>query len=166
MHVFEIKHPVAHSADDMYALVARVEEYPLFLPLIEGLTVTEREHAGGKEVLIATMQVGYKFIRESFTTKVTLDPQAREILVEYLDGPFYHLENRWRFLSRDDGGSDIDFYIAYRFRSRLFEHVVGGLFDRAVQKYTHAFETRADAVYGRKPIVGAAPPSHHGAEQG
>jgi len=166
MHVFEIKHPVAHSADDMYALVARVEEYPLFLPLIEGLTVTQREQAGDKEVLIATMQVGYKLIRESFTTKVTLDEQAREILVEYLDGPFHHLENRWRFLPRADGGSDIDFYIAYRFRSRLFEHVVGGLFDRAVQKYTHAFETRADTVYGRKPIVGAPSASHHGAEQG
>ncbi len=148
MHVFEINHPVAHSADDMYALVARVEEYPQFLPLVEALTVTRREEVEGKEVLIATMQVGYKLIRERFTTKVTLDRPGHTIFVEYLDGPFSFLENRWRFLPRGGDASDVDFYIAYAFRSRMFERVVGGLFDKAVRKYTDAFEARADEVYG------------------
>ncbi|MHA1134138.1 MAG: type II toxin-antitoxin system RatA family toxin [Alphaproteobacteria bacterium] len=156
MHVYEVKHPVAHSADDMYALVASVETYPQFLPLVEALQVTRREQDGDKPVLIATMQVGYKLIRESFTTKVTLNAETREILVEYLDGPFSHLENRWRFLPRTDGSSEIDFYIAYSFRSRMFEHVVGGLFDKAVRKYTDAFETHADAVYGRKDVMVAS----------
>jgi len=150
MHVFEMKHPVAHTADDMYALVARVEDYPKFLPLCEGLQVTRRELVEEKEILIATMQVGYRLIRESFTTKVTLDAPTRTIFVEYLDGPFSHLENRWRFIPRGDGGSDIDFYIAYSFRSRMFERLMGGLFDKAVQKYTSAFEARADKVYGVK----------------
>jgi coenzyme Q-binding protein COQ10 len=152
MHIYEIRHPVAHSADDMYALVARVEDYPQFLPLIEALNVKSREETGTKEILIATMQVGYKLIRESFTTKVTLDQPARMIFVEYLDGPFSHLENRWRFIPRADGGSDIDFYIAYSFRTWMFERLVGGLFDKAVRKYTDAFEARADAVYGRKTM--------------
>lgn len=149
MHVFETKHRVAHSADDMFALVARVEEYPLFLPLCEALTVKRREQTETSEVLIATMTVGYKLIRESFTTRVELDRPARSILVEYLDGPFSHLENRWTFKPLGDGVCEVDFYIAYSFGSRLFERLVGGLFDKAVQKYTHAFEARADAVYGR-----------------
>lgn len=150
MHVFEVKHRVAHSAQDMYALVARVEDYPKFLPLIEALNVTHREEVEGKTVLTATMQVGYKLIRERFTTKVTLDDANQTILVEYLDGPFSHLENRWTFPPHDDGGSEVDFYIAYSFRSRMFERLIGGLFARAVEKYTHAFEARADEVYGRK----------------
>jgi coenzyme Q-binding protein COQ10 len=153
MHIYEVKHPVAHSADDMYALVAQVEEYPKFLPLVEALKVKTREQAENKEVLIATMQVGYKLIRERFTTKVVLDPTARTIFVAYLDGPFSHLENRWKFIPRSDGGCDIDFYIAYSFRSRMFERLVGGLFDKAVRKYTDAFEARADRVYGRKRSV-------------
>jgi coenzyme Q-binding protein COQ10 len=153
MHVFEIKHPVAHSADDMYALVANVEDYPQFLPLCEALAIKRREQHGDRQVLIATMQVGYKLIRESFTTKVALDPADRVIFVEYLDGPFSHLENRWQFIPRSDGGSDIDFYIAYSFRSRMFERLVGGLFDKAVQKYTTAFEARADEVYGAKRLA-------------
>jgi len=153
MHVYEIKHPVAHSADEMYALVARVEDYPKFLPLVEALAVKRRDTIEGREVLIATMQVGYKLIRESFSTKVELDLSGRTIFVEYLDGPFAHLENRWQFIPRGDGGSDIDFYIAYSFRSRMFERLVGGLFTKAVQKYTDAFEARADEVYGPKSIA-------------
>jgi coenzyme Q-binding protein COQ10 len=96
------------------------------------------------------MVVGYKLIRESFTTQVTLDHDGRTILVEYLDGPFAFLENRWHFAPRGARTCEVDFYIAYSFRSRLFERLVGGLFARAVQKYTDAFEARADQVYGRK----------------
>ena len=150
MHVYEVKHRVAHSAPDMYALVANVGDYPKFLPLIEALDVTRREEVDGKTVLTATMQVGYKLIRECFTTKVTLDDANQTILVEYLDGPFSHLENRWTFPPHGDDGCEVDFYIAYSFRSRMFERLIGGLFAKAVEKYTHAFETRADEVYGRK----------------
>jgi coenzyme Q-binding protein COQ10 len=150
MHVYETKHSVAHSADEMFALVARVEDYPKFLPLCEELNVKRREQREGKELLIASMTVGYGFIHESFTTQVHLDPAGRTILVEYLDGPFTFLENRWRFHPRGEGACEIDFYIAYAFRSRLFERLVGGLFGRAVEKYTTAFEARADAIYGRQ----------------
>lgn len=150
MHVFETKHRVTHSADDMFALVAHIEDYPKFLPLCEALSVKRREQGETGEVLIATMTVGYKLIRESFTTRVALDRRGRSILVEYLDGPFSHLENRWQFKPLVDGSCEISFYIAYSFRSRLFERLVGGLFNKAVEKYTHAFEARADAVYGRQ----------------
>ena len=150
MHVYETTHPVAHSADEMFALVARVEDYPKFLPLCEGLEVTRREERDGKEVLIATMTVGYGMINESFTTQVHLDHAARTILVEYLDGPFTFLENRWRFHPEGARVCEVAFYIAYAFRSRLFERLVGRLFAKAIERYTSAFETRADAVYGRK----------------
>ena len=150
MHVYETTHPVAHSADDMFALVARVEDYPKFLPLCEGIEVTRREERDGKEILVAAMTVGYGMIRETFTTRVHLDPAARTILVEYLDGPFAFLENRWHFQPNGEEACEVDFYIAYGFRSRFFERLVGGLFARAVERYTGAFEARADAVYGRK----------------
>jgi coenzyme Q-binding protein COQ10 len=153
MHVYETTHPVAHSADEMYALVARVEDYPKFLPLCEDLKVIRREERDGKDVLVATMTVGYGMIRESFTTRVHLDHAARGILVEYLDGPFTFLENRWRFQPTGADTSEVAFYIAYAFRSRLFERLVGGLFGRAVERYTRAFEERADAVYGPRVVA-------------
>ncbi|MEG6509680.1 type II toxin-antitoxin system RatA family toxin [Methyloligella sp. 2.7D] len=148
MHTYEVIHHVGHSAQDMFNLVADVEKYPLYLPLCEELKITKRETREGKEVLIAKMVVGYKLIRESLTTEVVLDPENRQILVEYLDGPFSFLENRWRFVETDQKTCDIDFYIRYAFRSRMLEKLMGGLFAKAVERYTAAFEERADKVYG------------------
>jgi coenzyme Q-binding protein COQ10 len=148
MHVYETVHPVAHSADDMFALVANVESYPSFLPVCEALTVRRRQQESDKEVLIATMTIGYKLLRESFTTQVILDRAQRTILVKYLDGPFAFLENRWRFLPLGAAACEVDFYIAYSFRSRVLERLMARLFSKAVQKYTGAFEARADAIYG------------------
>jgi coenzyme Q-binding protein COQ10 len=153
MHVYETTHPVAHSAEDMFALVARIEDYPKFLPLCEALEVKKRDVQGDKEVIVATMTVGYGLIRESFTTKVHLDRMARTILVEYLDGPFTFLENRWHFQPKSHDACDVGFYIAYAFRSRLFERLIGGLFAKAVERYTTAFEARADAIYGPKQAL-------------
>lgn len=150
MHVYETKHVIGQTADDMFALVADVESYPKFLPLCEELKLKRRERRDSKEVLIATMVVGYKLIRESFTTEVILDADARTILVHYLDGPFAFLENRWSFRPITPQACKVDFYIAYRFRSRLLERLMGGLFDKAVRKYTDAFEARADAIYGAR----------------
>jgi coenzyme Q-binding protein COQ10 len=150
MHVYETKHSVAHTADDMFKLVADVELYPKFLPLCEELKLKRRERRDGRDALVATMTVGYKLIRESFTTEVILDAENRTIVVHYLDGPFSFLVNRWRFRPLSPESCEIDFYIAYSFRSRLLERLMGGLFDRAVRKYTHAFEARADEIYGTR----------------
>jgi len=76
------------------------------------------------------------------------DLPDRLILVEYLDGPFSFLENRWRFTPLTDTSCDIHFFIRYSFRSRMLERLMGGLFAKAVRKYTEAFEERADKVFG------------------
>ncbi|MGZ5890263.1 MAG: SRPBCC family protein, partial [Hyphomicrobium sp.] len=78
-----------------------------------------------------------------------------EIRVAYLDGPFSHLDNRWRF--RDaGGGSHIDFFIDYAFSSRVLALLMGAVFDKAVRKYTAAFEARAHALYDAPTPIAAA----------
>jgi coenzyme Q-binding protein COQ10 len=131
----------------MYRIVADVEAYPQFLPLCEGLHVESREVTADKTTIIATMSVGYKTIRESFRTRVTLTPADPAILVEYLDGPFKRLENRWRFLPTATG-SDVHFFIDYEFRSVMLSVLMGALFDKAFRRFSEAFEDRARTVYG------------------
>jgi coenzyme Q-binding protein COQ10 len=147
MPSFTTTRRVPYTPQQMFDLVADVEQYPEFLPLCEGLTVRSRERRGTSTVLVATMVVGYKAIREAFTTRVTLLPASPVVLVEYLDGPFRRLENRWRFLPAD-GGCEVDFFIDYEFRSPLLGVLVGALFDKAFRKFAEAFETRAGVVYG------------------
>jgi len=139
---------VRHSATDMFDLVANVEAYPGFVPLCESLVVHSRRQDGEREVLVATMTVAYKFIRESFTTKVVLDRPAMTIGAEYLDGPFKYLENVWRFEPHGRGDCLVHFTIDYEFRSSALGLMMGAVFDRAFRKFTEAFEARADAVYG------------------
>ena len=136
----------------MFDLVADVERYPEFVPLCRELTVRRRTtEADGTEVLIADMAVAYKLVRESFRSRVTLDRPNLQILVEYLEGPFSHLENRWSFRPAADKGCEVEFFIDYEFRSRTLGLLMGAMFDAAFRRFAVAFERRADEVYGRKP---------------
>ncbi len=149
MPSFTSTHKVNHSAADMFNLVSDVERYPEFVPLCQALHVRGRKDLGeGREVLIADMTVAYKLFRETFTSRVELRPHENTILVEYLDGPFKHLENRWTFTDRDDGACDVGFFITYEFKSRTLGSLMGVMFDKAFRKFSSAFEARADEVYG------------------
>ena len=156
MPSFRITRWVRHSPQQMYDLVADVEHYPEFLPLCESLRVLRRQPGTGEgqgegegtEVLVAEMGVGYKAIRERFTTRVSLDPANHKIVAEYIDGPFRHLENRWLFKEAPNGGCAVDFFITYEFKSRTLGLLMGTMFDRAFRKFTDAFEGRANRMYG------------------
>lgn len=139
---------VRHAPAEMFALVADVERYPEFLPMCEALTVRSRREGDGVTVLIADMTVGYKALRETFTSQVTLRPEQNRIDVKYLDGPFRYLENRWDFVEAPEGGSEIRFFIDYEFKSRILGAVMGSMFDRAFRMFAEAFEKRADTIYG------------------
>lgn len=146
---------VRHRADQMFDLVADVERYPEFVPLCESLKVRQRTtDADGREVIVADMTVSFKLVRESFTSRVTLDRPNMKILVEYLRGPFSKLENRWTFTPRGDDASDVGFFISYEFKSRMLALLMGAMFDAAFQRFAAAFEARADVIY-RAPRVGA-----------
>ena len=141
---------VKHSPGDMFDLVADVEKYPLFVPLCSALRVRSRQpQTDGRLVMIADMTVAYKFIRETFTSRVTLDRPNLQILVEYLDGPFSRLENRWAFRATGDHTCDVEFFISYDFKSRTLGLIMGTMFDAAFRRFAGAFERRADLVYAK-----------------
>jgi len=148
MPTFETVRPARHSPERMFDLVADVEKYPEFVPLCEKLVVRQRREDGDTTVLIADLTAGYGPVRETFTSMVTLDRSALTIKVEYVDGPFRFLDNRWNFVERADGGADVHFWISYEFRSRMLGALMGSMFDKAFRKFSEAFETRADRVYG------------------
>ena len=137
----------------MFDLVADVERYPEFVPLCQSLKVRQRTSAAdGTEVVVADMTVSFKLVRQTFTSKVTLDRPNRKILVEYLRGPFSHMENRWPFEPKSDQACDVGFFITYDFKSRMLALLMGAMFDTAFQRFASAFEKRADVVYGKSSV--------------
>lgn len=150
MPSFSNKRRVAHSADQMFDLVADVERYPEFVPLCHSLTVRQRmPKPDGTEIVVADMTVSFKLVRETFTSRITLDRANLKITVEYLKGPFSNLQNRWTFESRAADACDVIFFISYEFKSRMLALLMGSMFDAAFARFSAAFEKRADVVYGR-----------------
>ena len=149
---FSSKRRVRHTAPQMFDLVADVERYPEFVPLCQSLKIRQRTpKEDGTEIVVADMTVSFKLVRETFTSRVTLDRPNLKILVEYLRGPFSKMDNRWEFHAVGDHICDVKFFISYEFRSRTLGLLMGAMFDAAFRKFSAAFERRADAIYGRRP---------------
>ena len=150
MPQFSTRRRVRHAAVDMFDLVSDVEKYPEFVPLCAGMKVKSRTDKGNDVgVIIAEMTVAYKMIRQSYTSRATLDRPNLKILVEYLNGPFSYMQNRWVFHLVDDKTCDVEFFIDYEFKSRTLAMLMGAMFDSAFRRFATAFENRADKIYGR-----------------
>jgi len=136
-----------YRPDQLYDLVADVERYPEFLPWCLGARIRRREG----NTLIADLVVGFKMIRERFTSRVVLHDKAAapnlRIDVTYVQGPFKYLNNHWLFLPHEEGCL-LDFYVDFEFRSRLLQKVMQPLFNEAVRRMVGAFESRAKELYG------------------
>ncbi len=133
-----------YTADQIYTLVADIERYPEFLPWCTALRIRRRE--GNK--IIADMSIGFKLVRETFTTEVTLSPETREIHVTYINGPFRYLTNHWRFTSVGEGTCEVTFDIDFEFRSKLLQTLMGAVFHEVISRMVKAFQSRAKQLYG------------------
>ena len=132
-----------YSAEQMFDLVADVARYPEFLPWVIATRVKSDD---GRE-MVADMLVGFKALREKFTSRVLKDrPHRLEVI--YVDGPMRDLDNVWHFRPLAGGGCEIGFCVDFTFKNKMFEVLAGQYFDRAFRKMVAAFETRADALYG------------------
>ncbi|KGM31624.1 type II toxin-antitoxin system RatA family toxin [Inquilinus limosus] len=139
-----------YTPQQLYELVADIESYPSFLPWCLAARIRKREG----NVLTADLVIGFKMIRERYTSRVTLTP-GQQIDVAYVDGPMKRLTNCWRFLPHP-AGCEIDFHVDFEFRSRVLQTVIGAVFHEAFRRMVGAFETRARALYGDRASVPAA----------
>jgi coenzyme Q-binding protein COQ10 len=154
---FSNRRRVNHTAEEVFDLVADVERYPEFVPMCHSLKVRQRTPGpNGTETIVADMTVSFKLIRETFTSRVTLDRPNLKINVEYLRGPFASMDNRWAFEPKGDNACDVVFFIAYEFRNRMLALLMGAMFDAAFQRFVSAFEKRADAIYPRRAPAASA----------
>jgi coenzyme Q-binding protein COQ10 len=140
-----------HSPDQMFDLVADVEKYPEFLPWCIGARIRRRRG----DLIVADLVIGFKMIRERFTSQVKTDRDGMRIDVTYLEGPFKYLNNHWVFYE-NEGGCLIDFYVDFEFRTRFLQRMMEPLFNEAVKRMVRAFEHRAEELYGTSPKASAA----------
>jgi coenzyme Q-binding protein COQ10 len=139
-----------YTPEQMFRLVADIERYPEFLPWCVAARIRRREG----DVIYADLMIGFKLVRERFTSKVTLDAASGRIDVQYTDGPFHYLNNHWIFVPPPDAGRGcmVDFFVDFEFRSKTLQKIMGVLFNEAVRRMVHAFEERAAKLYGNATV--------------
>ena len=144
-----------YTPEQMFALVAAVDEYQNFAPWCVASRINKRE---GDNVFYADLVVGYKMFREKFSSKVMLSaPSANDpgmIDIEYLRGPLKHLKNHWRFICEPDGSCLIDFSVEFEFKNRALQSFSQLFFQEVIRRMVGAFEQRAQEIY--EPIQAAA----------
>jgi len=140
-----------YSAQQMYDLVADVENYPKFLPWVAAARVREvTPRPEGGEVMLADLVISFKVFREKFGSRVTLEPGPKRIETEYIDGPFHHMISRWGFRDLPEGGCEVDFFVDFEFRNRILQSAAGMFFHDALQRVVRAFERRAAELHGAR----------------
>jgi coenzyme Q-binding protein COQ10 len=151
MHTY---HDIQHSpytTQQIFDLVIDIERYPEFLPWCRAARILERnEHR-----IRAELVVSFKHITQSYTSAVTfhrpISPDEEGYInVDLIQGPFEHLSNHWKFTPAQDNGAEIALELAFKFRSRMLDSIIGLLFGNASAKMAEAFKQRADVLYSKK----------------
>ena len=148
---------IHHTPEQLFDLVADVRRYPEFLPWCLAARIKERSQT----TLVADLIIGFQMFKEQFTSHVSMDRDNLIIEVEYTEGPFKYLTNKWQFTEHPDGCL-IDFYVDFEFKSRLLQTVIESLFTEAVKRMVRAFEARANNLYNPQITASSAPASRQG----
>ena len=137
------------TADQMYALVGDVANYPEFIPWTTAARIRSVTDKGDHREMLADLVVGFKMFRERFGSRVVLWDEKKKIDTEYIDGPFKHMISHWQFRDLDEGGCEVAFDVDFEFKNKLLQGAAGMFFTEAMTRIVRAFETRAEALYGK-----------------
>ena len=138
---------IGRSAQEMFDLVDDVESYPRFLPWCSQTRVEFRDD----KKTVATLHINYLSVRSHFTTENEKEIPLR-MNIRLVDGPFRRLEGVWHFIPLAENACKIEFRLAYEFSSKLFEKIIGPVFNQITNTFVDAFVKRADAVYGDSSV--------------
>jgi coenzyme Q-binding protein COQ10 len=153
LSLIEVERRLPYTVEELARLVSDVRAYPKFIPWVKHLTVTHEREEDGEWRGLGHASVGWKHIHERFATHVRAAVARGEVDVRLADGPFRHLENRWRFSPAPDGGTIVKFWLRYEFKNPVLQKLVAANRVSAGNKIMQAFEKEAHRRFGRKPEV-------------
>ena len=134
---------LGYSAEQMFALVDKVEDYPSFLPWCGQVEVRER----GPDRLVAAITIDYHGIKQSFTTENSNTPPTA-MQMKLVKGPFSHLDGQWHFRALRPDACKVEFDLHYEFSSKLLEKIIGPVFAKIADSFVESFRQRAESLYG------------------
>ena len=140
---FTVNKSLPYSSLQIYDLVIDINSYPDFLPWC----LSAKEYGPGKKKFIADLEIGYNFLKESFTSEVQANSPKR-IFSTAISGPFKVLNNEWLFKDLSNDHCAVKLKIEFEFKSALMHGMIGKIFENTSRTMIDAFEERARSLYG------------------
>lgn len=137
---------VAHSANDMFQLVAAVEDYPQFLPWCHATKLLSRTD----EQICGQIEVARMGVHQTFSTCNRIDP-PHHMSIDLKDGPFRKLTGGWNFVPLREDACKVELELDFEFSGRLIDKAFGAVFGQIANSLVDAFCKRADEVYNQPP---------------
>ena len=134
---------LGYSTEQMFDLVAKVEDYPKFLPWCGGVKIIERS----EDKLVASLQINFHGVKQSFTTS-NHNNRPTQMKMHLVDGPFKVLEGTWTFKPLRADACKVELDMHYEFSSIILEQIIGPVFGMIANTMVDSFSKRAEAVYG------------------
>lgn len=145
MHRVERSVLVPYTAEQMFALVAQVKEYPRFLPWCAATHVRPR----GDGLINATIEIHYRGMRSRFTTR-NENLASERICMSLVDGPFRRLGGQWEFRPLREDACKVHLMLQYEFAPGLLGRAIAPVFESIAASLVDSFSRRADALYGER----------------
>ena len=136
---------VPYTAEQMFALVADIEQYPQFVPWISSAKLLEST----PDQVTGKLEMHKAGVRETFTTRNFLK-RPGEMLMTLVDGPFKTFEGRWTFTPLGDKGVKVGLTVRFEFASAMLNMLLSRTFEKNCSELIDAFVERARATYGKK----------------
>jgi len=134
---------LVYTASQLFDLAADVERYPEFLPWVIEARIRYRTDS----TMLVDMTIGSGPLRKQFSTAAALHRPHR-IDISSCDPLFDHFEQRWIFEPAINGGTNVEYHVDFKFRSRLLQILMVKSFGRRAIATMSAFERRAHRIYG------------------
>lgn len=134
---------LGYSAEQMFDLVATVEDYPKFLPWCGGVKVLE--HSDDK--LVASLGINFHGVKQSFTTS-NVNARPTQMTMKLVDGPFKVMDGVWTFKALRADACKVEFDLHYEFSNIILEQLIGPVFGMIANSMVDSFCKRAETVYG------------------
>ena len=126
--------------DEIFELVASVDEYEEFLPWCKRSRILERT----ANEIVADMQVVIVGHEEEIVTRNRFH-RNEEIDLELIKGPFSVFQGKWRFTDLGVGcKATLD--LSFQLDRKLLHKAASPLFDVAINRVIDAFTARARAT--------------------
>lgn len=143
MPIYSKEEELPYTTLQLFDLVSNIEEYPDFIPWCKEVNFLEKND----NIILANLLISYHGLQGSYTSKVYLHEENKEISVELAQGPFQHLYQSWKFTDIGNKMTLVEFDIDFKLRSFILDKLVSVVFPEMCKNIMYAFKDRAKKLY-------------------